>query len=120
MAERKSPKPTPTKRQASPSNAAIAESLCKNYELVFQDYISAKQIVDAVVGEMAAILHQEGALVLRGIATIRVTGVEDRESETRRRLVLRTSWAMLTKLNPAYPKVRKRKPAAKVKAVVNG
>jgi len=112
MAERKSRTSSPKKRETSPSNAAIAESLQANYETVFQDYTAAKEIVDAVIGEMALILARDGALVLRGIATIRVTGVEDRECETRRRLVLRTSWAMLTKLNPSYPKTRKRKPRA--------
>lgn len=119
MTERKKA-PKATRRPApSPSNAAIAKALCKTYPVVFDSYINAKQIVDAVLGEMSEVLIQKGALVLRGIATIRVTGVESRKEKTRRRLVVRTSWLMLSKLNPTYPKVRNRKPKS-AKAVVNG
>ncbi len=108
MVERKSKSTTISRPEPSPSNAAVAEALQAAFPKVFQTKIAAKTIVDAVIQEMADIVVREGALVLRGLATIRVVGEEDPGSSKRRRLVLRTSWAMLSKLNPAYPKVRNR------------
>lgn len=110
MAERKTRKSTIARGEPSPSNAAVAAALRKAYPLVFQTDIAARQIVDAVVREMAEILVREGSLVLREVATIHVVGEEDKANAKRRRLILRTSWSMLDRLNPTYPKIRNRKP----------
>lgn len=110
MAERKTTESTIGRGEPSPSNAAVAAALQASYPLVFQTEIAARQIVDAVIREMADILVRDGSLVLRELATIRVTGVEDRENAKRARLILRTSWKMLDRLNPTYPKLRNRKP----------